>query len=123
MAEYGNAYIIRIMSKRSPRTISSLKRLRRAERKAKLIDAGKLDSDDIVVDLFNAEVLMHADNNKAITHYRTLHPTKGFQRRSKRRDIFIEVSNKATMWKIIQHNLSRITKGLFDEVIKFKHKS
>ena len=123
MAESAEAYIARRMSGRNPNRTSTLKKLRRAKRKAKYIKAGILDGDDSMLDLFNQEVYMNADDNENIKKYRTLHPTKGFQLRSKKRDIFIEISSKAQMWKIIQHNLSMNAKGLKDKIIRFKHKA
>ena len=122
MAESAEAYIARRMAERSPRTISTFKKLQRAKYKAARIKTGELNGDDSLLDAYNLEVYMEVDKNKNISHYRTLHPTKGFQKRSKKRDIFIEVTNKAEMWKIIQHNLSRYTKGMKDEIIQFKHK-
>ena len=123
MAESGDAYIKRKMSNRNPNHSSTFKRLKRVQRKAKLIDIGELDADDTMVEAFNYEAYMYADDNKDVSHYRILHATKGIRRRSKRRDIFIEVATKVQMWKIIQHNLSRHSKGMFDEIIKFQHKS
>ena len=121
MAESGAAYILRKMSNRNPNHSSTFKRLKRLQRKAKLMDAGKLDADDTMVEAFNEEMYLHLDEKA--THYRILHATKGIRRRSKKRDIFIEVATKAQMWKIIQHNLSRHSKGMFDEIIKFQPKS
>ena len=123
MAESGAAYIKRKMSNRNPNHSSTLKRLKRLQRKAKLMDADKLGADDTLVEAFNMEMYLHADDNKNVSHYRILHATKGIRKRSKKRDIFIEVANKAQMWKIIQHNLSRHSKGMFHEIIKFQHKS
>ena len=46
MAESSGAYIKRKMSNRNPNHTSTLKRLKRGQRKAKIMDTGKLDSDD-----------------------------------------------------------------------------
>ena len=123
MAESAEAYVARRMSERNPNRSSTFKKLKRAQRKAKYIKAGILNGDDSMLDLFNREVYMGADDNKNISHYRTLHPTKGFQLRSKKRDIFIEIASKVQMYKIIQHNLSMNAKGLKDKIIRFKYKA
>lgn len=117
MSESGIEYIKRRMSKRSGHHISSLRKLHRAQRKAKQIAAGNMSGDDTAVDTFNEAMYREADDNKKQTHVKILHATKGIRRFSKRREIFYG-ANQAHMWKIIQHNMRCHATGKLDDIIR-----
>lgn len=101
MAESGNEYIKRKMSGGK----HSLKKLARVRRKANLIDAGLMESDDTHIDAAN---LRFWDADEGTGRRRVLHATKGIRTICNKRDA-IQGLSKPQMWKIIGNNIAETT--------------
>lgn len=106
MAESSSEYIQRRMRNRNPNHISSLKKLKRARRKAAAMDKGDMDSDDNFVEAVNCR-LIDIDENESYTRH--LHPTKGIRFISDKRYPLLYLS-KPILWKIIGDNIAKFTK-------------
>lgn len=107
MSESGAEYVKRKMKNRNPNKISTFKKLQRAQRKARLIDAGVMDADDTFIEQRNLE-LFDADDGKRFRRH--LHPTKGIRTRSELRDLLIGL-DRAGMWKLTTQCLQLHCKG------------
>lgn len=99
----GQEYVQDKVRKRSAGSYSTLRRLARAQRKAKLINAGLLDRGDTMVDVHNNDIY-----NEGETHRRYLHGTKGYRKINRLRDELI--SARPFLFSIIINNLVKYRK-------------
>lgn len=94
----GTDYIKAKVGKRSAGSASTMRRLGRAQRKAKLIDAGLVDAQDTLVDVHNQDIYDKGEFSR-----RYLHPTKGYRTVNRERDEL--VSARPFLFSIIINNL------------------
>ena len=100
MAETGNEYVKRRMMKRNRKHVSTFKKLQRAMRKAERIEAGDMDGDNTMIEIQNEALYT---KYQGVSYVKILHPTKGFQRISSRRERLYGAV-KSQMLGVIRHN-------------------